>query len=247
VKCFPGEICEPLGTEQTMVDFKPVKRQLLYRSVAEQVIRLIEEGHFKPGDRLPPERTLCEQLGVSRTSLREGLKALSLSGIIESRAGSGLYVKTGNPGAVLRRSLGEVRKTMHELLEAREAIELSIGKLAVERATSEEVEALRDIIGRMERKVRRGQSFAEEDAEFHMKLATCSHNQLLVVMMESLLPFIMNWVYDREELVDPSEVVRLHTNIVEMIAAKDPEGTAASLREHFHHMRKVIAEINSQL
>ncbi|RKY63712.1 MAG: GntR family transcriptional regulator [Candidatus Latescibacterota bacterium] len=228
-----------------MADFKPVKRQLLYRSVAEQVIRLIEEGHLKPGDRLPPERVLCEQLGVSRTSLREGLKALSLYGIIESRVGDGLYVKVGNPRAVIREGLKEVRKTMHELVEAREAIELFIGRLAVERATPEEVKALRDILEKMEEKAREGQSFAEEDAEFHMKLATCSHNQLLVVMMESILPFIMNWIYDREELIDPSEVVKLHTNIVEGIARRDLEGTETSLREHFRHMRRVIVEIKS--
>ncbi len=228
-----------------MADFKPVKRQLLYRSVAEQVIRLIEEGHLKPGDRLPPERVLCEQLGVSRTSLREGLKALSLYGIIESRVGDGLYVKVGNPRAVIREGLKEVRKTMHELVEAREAIELFIGRLAVERATPEEVKALRDILEKMEEKAQEGQSFAKEDAEFHMKLATCSHNQLLVVMMESILPFIMNWIYDREELIDPSEVVKLHTNIVEGIARRDLEGTETSLREHFRHMRRVIAEIKS--
>lgn len=115
---------------------KPIRKQSLYRSVAEQVIRLIEEGYLKPGDKLPPERALCEQLKVSRASLREGLKSLSRHGIIESKAGSGIYVKSGNPRAVIKNILKSYRvdhKSMHELVEAWEAVELFIGKLAVER------------------------------------------------------------------------------------------------------------------
>ena len=134
---------------------------------------------------------------------------------------------------------------MHELVEAREAIELFIGKLAVERATPEEIEAMKKLLEKMKEKAQRGRSFAEEEVEFHMELAACSHNQLLIVMMESILPFIVNWIYDREELIDPSEVIALHANIVEGVARRDPERTKASLREHFRHMRKVIAEINS--
>src|SRR5437763_13141717 len=114
---------------------KQVDNRRLYQQIADQIRALIQEGKFPAGTRLPPERDLALQLGVSRPSVREALIALELDGSVEVRMGAGVYVcdiSERTPNATT--SLGE---SPVELLQARSALEGSVVALACGLATSE--------------------------------------------------------------------------------------------------------------
>ena len=231
------------------LNFESVKKVSLSRSVAEKIIGYIKEGYLKVGDKLPPERTLCEKFQVSRTSLREGIKALTHLGILESIPGSGVYVRTGFPRKVLQRRLEEFKineATISNLIEFREGIESFIGELAAKRATGEEINELEKTIIKMEKKKEKGVSFAKEEAEFHKILARASHNDFFVKVLDSIVPSILRWVYARELVIDPDRAISLHKSILESIKKRDREETKKAIKTHFAHARELIKKITPE-
>ena len=231
------------------INFESVKKVSLSHSVAEKIISYIKEGYLKVGDRLPPERELCEKFQVSRTSLREGIKSLAHLGILESIPGSGVYVRTGFPRKVLQRRLEEFKideTTISNLIEFREGIESFIGELASERATKEEINELEKVVARMEKKREKGSSFAREEVEFHELLARASHNEFCLKVLESIVPFIVRWVYAREVVINPESVISLHRSIIESIKKRSAQEVRKSIEKHFAHTREVIKKIKSE-
>ena len=223
--------------------FSRIKRESLAQSVAKQIVSLIEEGYLSVGDRLPPERELCERFGVSRTALREGITSLTHIGILESIGGSGVYVRNALPEAVLKRKMEAFRiseRSVDDLAELREALESFIGELACERATRENIKKLRDVVNRMEKRARAGESLVLEDLEFHKELALASHNEFVSVLLESIAPFIVRWIWAREELTSPEEVVALHHRITGELENRELEGVREAIKGHFRHTRMII-------
>jgi GntR family transcriptional regulator, transcriptional repressor for pyruvate dehydrogenase complex len=141
----------------------------LYHQVADQIRNVIDQGKFEPGTRLPPERELAVQLGVSRPSLREALLALEIEGRVEIRMGSGVYVCAPPSGAGAEPpSMGE---SPSELMHARSVLEGSIITLAAARATREGLDQVKACLDAMRHEVRRGQSPVEADRRFHVAVA----------------------------------------------------------------------------
>src|SRR6187399_2252016 len=110
-----------------------VENRRLYRQIADQIAALIERGEYAPGSRLPPERDLAKQLGVSRPSVREALIALEVEGLVEVRIGSGIYVQPGNEDAGVG-DAHEAEAGPYELLRARYVIEAECAALAAKSA-----------------------------------------------------------------------------------------------------------------
>src|SRR5688500_988208 len=133
---------------------KPMSPRCLYQQVADPSRTVIEESRFAPGTRLPPERELALQLGVSRPSLREALLALEIEGRVEIRMGSGVYVCTPPSGNGELLPLGD---SPSELMHARSVIEGSIITLAVARATREGLDQVKSWLETMRSEVSRGQ------------------------------------------------------------------------------------------
>lgn len=140
--------------DDASVTFRQVEeRKRLSAYVAEQVLNAIQNGVYAPGDRLPPERALAEQMSVSRNSVREALSALELSNILEARVGSGTYVKHSPTvgadfdGALQRADIGY---DLMEIWEAHRELDIAIVGLAADRATSRDYEALTDISRHLE-------------------------------------------------------------------------------------------------
>src|SRR5690606_37378143 len=119
--------------------FRDVGRTLLYESVVKQIIEAVRRGDLRPGMKLPPERELVQQFGVSRHSLREALKTLASQGILEIRPNSGTYIAGGAKHAFAVNSLSSIlRKSDHPgLLEVRKVLEVEIARYAARRATPE--------------------------------------------------------------------------------------------------------------
>lgn len=156
----------------------------LYQQVADEIRALIHSGQFPPGSRLPAERDLAQQIGVSRPSLREALIALEIDGRVEIRMGSGVYVCAPvEPAAPLTRALGE---SPSELLQARAAIEGATVMLAAARMTPAALASLHRLLDAMGDNIAAGQRPVERDRDFHMTIAAQAGNSVMAKLVGSL-------------------------------------------------------------
>ena len=162
---------------------RPVETRRLYQQIADRVRELIQLGQYPVGSRLPPERDLATQLGVSRPSLREALIALEIEGSVEIRMGSGIYVcaQPRRTGVVL--SMGE---SPVELMQARSALEGAVVALACVHATPAGLARVRDSIDAMRADIVQGIDVLAHDREFHVRIAEMSGNSVLVSLVGTL-------------------------------------------------------------
>ena len=231
------------------IRYGTLKKGSLSRAVAEKIIWYIREGYLNVGDKLPPERELCEKFGVSRTSLREGVKSLVHMEILESIGGSGVYVRSAFPEAVLKKKVKSFRinkEKIHILIEFREGLESFIGELACKRATRADIRKLERLVSRMEKLRACGKSFSQEDVRFHREFSLASHNEFVCMAVEPIIPLIYRWVYAREELINLEEAVALHRSIMERVKNKDIEGTREAVKKHFEHTRRILRQIEEE-
>ena len=161
--------------------FGEVERRTVAQSIVEQVKELVLEGRLNPGQKLPSERELAEQLGVGRSSVREATSAMLAMGIIEIRPGEGAYVRPDFPQSMLDSvewSAFMLNQYPIDLFEARVAIETSTARLAASRATDEDKERLYQIVEQMARAATL-EKFVDLDIEFHLSLARASQNLVM--------------------------------------------------------------------
>lgn len=161
-----------------------------YELIVEQINVLCLEKNLKPGDRLPSERDLASLFGVSRNSIREALKDLAIKGIIEIRQGGGSYLapsKRDMLGNELRTHLDETEALLiDEMLELRRAFEVEAASLAAQRATSENLEAIKNALTQMAAAAEDPEVGVQADLDFHLKVAVATKNQLLIDLMGTL-------------------------------------------------------------
>ncbi|MBZ6074853.1 FadR/GntR family transcriptional regulator [Microvirga puerhi] len=163
---------------------KQVEPRRLYQQIADQIRGLIQSGHFPPASRLPAERELAQQLGVSRPSLREALIALEIDGTVEIRSGSGVYVcpMAGRAGSMM----GSMGESPSELMQARAVVEGVVAMLACARMTPEGLSAVRETITAMRTEIASGRDPLEHDRRFHLTLAELSGNSVLARIVRDL-------------------------------------------------------------
>lgn len=216
--------------------FKPVESRRLYQQIADQIRELIDGGSFEAGERLPPERDLAQQLGVSRPSLREALIALDIEGRVEVRSGSGVFVSAVQPDPAPRKtaSMGE---SPSQLMEARSVIEGEIVILACARATAEQLARLRQLLTDMEAEIERRAARVHLDRGFHMTLAEMSGNAVLARLVAELFDErhspISAKISSRFENTRTWKVaLKEHEAILTAIEARDPITAQAAMRAH---------------
>jgi GntR family transcriptional repressor for pyruvate dehydrogenase complex len=154
-----------------------IPERRLYQQIADQIRALVQNGQFRFGQRLPAERELAQQLGVSRPSLREALIALELDGTVEIRMGSGVYVV---PAAERRPAWsGSMGESPAELMQARATIEGAAIVLACARITSDGLASLRQTLEAMAIEIEEGRKPVDQDRQFHLTIATQSGNSVI--------------------------------------------------------------------
>lgn len=215
----------------------------LTQRALDQLQTLIINKSLKPGEKLPPERTLGEMLGVSRTVVREVVRLLTAKGLVEVRAGSGTYVcelgaeiVTSPIDLLLQASVLRIE----DIHETRTALEIGIAELAAERAGPSEIREMERNLQEMKRLYGDGRDrldvavFASTDVEFHALLAHATRNPLLEVLVDSLNG-VMKQV--RFQLLDtigqaPQRALFYHSHIVEKVREHDSEGARAVMEAH---------------
>ena len=216
--------------------FDPVAREpRLSDKVAEMMLETILSNRLQVGDRLPSERELGEQFGVSRTVVREAVRALVAKGVIEVRSGSGLRVAAVAASAVSEsmslyvRGVGIDFEKVHEV---RRLLEVHIAGLAAERASEEDLERLREVHDRMVREAGDVDAAALDDLEFHRRIALTTHNELYLVLMDSIGRSLVD--IRRANLASGSTPATLeqHEQVLDRIAACDPDGARRAMANH---------------
>jgi GntR family transcriptional repressor for pyruvate dehydrogenase complex len=209
--------------------------------VAGELLASITERGLRPGDKLPSERELGEQFGVSRTVIREAVRALAAKGVIDVRTGSGLRVAAVDSATVsesmslfLRGSSTLDYPKVHEV---RAMLEVEVAGLAAERATNEDLAKLHAICERMEAE-EDVEAASLHDVEFHRAIAWATHNELHLLLLDSIGDALIE--IRRENLAGGSgpDTIALHREILERITARDPEGARRAMRAHLENVEQ---------
>lgn len=214
---------------------KKVTKNSVAAQVIDQLTELIKSGSLQPGDRLPSERRMAEELGVSRPPLRESLRALEYAGIIQTRYGDGVYVKStefpleANP--LFSRLLNQY--SLEEMIEMRKVIETAAVGLAAERATDEDLDALQAIHENSIAYINNMEKFIECDFAFHSAIAEIARNSMLFQSIETMRE--MMGEFNRELLGSRTyrtDVTGHHAVICGALSARDAGAAVEAMEVH---------------
>jgi GntR family transcriptional repressor for pyruvate dehydrogenase complex len=207
--------------------------------VVAHVRELIERGALGPGDRLPPERELALQIGVSRPSVRAGLQALAAMGVIQARHGAGTFITDGPP--MLATGPLSFLAALHgfsseEMFEARRVLEVGAIGVAAAKATGEDLASVAEEMAGMFAALDDAQAFLIHDIKFHRAVARASHNPILA----SLIEMVSAMFYERRKRNigaprDLREAAEMHRLIYNALRDRDPDGAQLAMSEHLRH------------
>jgi GntR family transcriptional repressor for pyruvate dehydrogenase complex len=238
--------------KEKKIDFeiKPIETKKRYVLVIDQILDLIKGGAFKVGDKLPPERTMASKLDVSRPSVREAYCVLEIVGILESKVGSGTYVKSNDIDQISLskiRDISRIEESPYEILEVRKIIEPEIVSLAVQNATEEDVIEIERILQKMKLEKEENEKYSvETDALFHLRIAQSAGNTVLLNIMKYINDLLRERLWDR--IIDspdirPGDLVRdiqFHENVFQCIKTRDKNSVRPIMLKRFNELQKSI-------
>ncbi|HSI67825.1 MAG TPA: FadR/GntR family transcriptional regulator [Planococcus sp. (in: firmicutes)] len=229
----------------------PKKRT--YELIVEQINVLCLEKDLQPGDRLPSERDLASLFGVSRNSIREALKGLESKGVIEIRQGGGSYLATSKRdmlGNELSTHIDETEaQLIYDMLELRRAFEVEAASLAAQRATSENLEAIRNALAQMADATDNPETGVQADLDFHLHIANATKNQLLIDLMGSLAKRMEENIratrrYRFTDADRHQDTFKEHEEIYHAIASGNSELAKQLMERHISRIRTELYRSN---
>lgn len=235
---------------RTLKFVTPVQRTKLTTSVFEQLLSHVVSGNWTPGERIPPERELCQQLGIARTSLREALKAMELIGMLDSRVGDGTFVCPRSE--FLSRPLlwaftGTDQGELQEIMEARTIIEENLAGLAARRGSPEEIRDIGRAVQMMRDSISRGDSILESDMAFHLAVSAAAQNGVLRNAVQLLRNLMRQWILYKLMIPDvPHAVLDRHVAIYRAIAARKPNAARSAMRRHMEETVELVTYVVEQ-
>ncbi len=223
---------------------EPVKRSRLYEEIVKQLTDLINNGDLKPGDRLPTERALAAELKVSRTAIREALRALELMGFIESRVGEGTFVREitmKNVMSPFSTLLSQDIELVSDLIEVRMILEPEVARLAARRVTPETAEIIGDALETMAAEIADNQLGIVGDNDFHNALAAATDNKALSRILNLCSDLMQS---SREaalsSMKDRRVGLRHHREIYRAVIEHDEDLAAFLMRNHLDEAYKNV-------
>lgn len=222
----------------------PIKSKKIYEDILSQLRRLIATGQLKSGDKLPTERELAESFMVSRTSVREALRALEAMGLIRSKPGEGTFVRGITIEALIEpfASLIFAQKgTVLEVLEARKLLEPIIAGLAAVRATPEDIAQMEAALEAQAAEVSAGRSGVDGDRDFHYAIAVAAQNKVILRIVNAMVDLLSEV---REEALQvkgrPAATLAMHRRVLDAIRAGDRDGAHRAMFEHLDSLEKLL-------
>lgn len=209
--------------------------------VADAILESILSQRLRPGDLLPPERELGKQFGVSRTVVREAIRALDAKGLLEVRTGSGARiaaVDSSTARTAMREFVHAITPDLASVAEVRGVLEIAAVALAAQRATPDDLERLETALDRMAASLDEVEDAALADLEFHRAIATATQNRLFLLLHDSIGEALVD--VRRKSLArghaERVLVLEAHRRILDAVAAHDPTAARAAMREHLEHV-----------
>lgn len=216
-----------------------IQPKRLYRQIADLLANHIRNGEFPAGSYLPSERDLAKQLGVSRSSVREALIALEVSGLVEIRVGNGVYVCDQSEPAV---DSDQSAESPFALLEARSLFESEIAGLAAQKATPEQIAEIEKTISAMAGSLPDHNAYLEQDHLFHRYIAEATGNDIMVQLVEHLWELRRSSLFHKFEehytdMALKGATIDDHSEILEAIKAGDARKARAAMKAHMSHVK----------
>ena len=239
-----------MSTESRKVEYGILQREVLSEKIVQRLLSMIREKRLRPGDKLPPERELAALMNVSRPSLREALRALSLMGIIEHRQGSGTRVASLEPSRLVEHidlifSLED--STLLDLFQARKILEVGLAGLSAEKITDEELDQIDKVLQEGEQNINDPAAFSSCDIKFHGLIARSSGNRILMTFMESVAQLNLYSRRRTGEHADVREHTRTaHRDILDALRKHSPEEARAAMMRHLSFVEERLKTIAIQ-
>jgi GntR family transcriptional repressor for pyruvate dehydrogenase complex len=229
----------------------PLKAQSIRRtSAADEVFKSLHEwiisGQLKPGDKLPAQEKLAEQFAVSRNTLREAIYKLTVMGFLMTRQGVGTVVNISNPASYMTALSDHLlldRASVREFLEARFFVEKATVRLAVIRASPEDMTNMEHIIDEQVAAFHREdtEAFSKLDVEFHMALARASGNKVLLKFLETIWELLHKFIAEVSVLPGAIDhAIRFHRDILDLIVQRDMVKAERKIVQHLHDVVQTI-------
>lgn len=220
------------------IQLEPPRRTSLSQVIVDQILRLVRDGQLRPGDPLPSEAEMMRMLKLGRSSIREGLRGLSILGVVATWPGKGTIIAQSarSPFEDIHKTAKSQLQTLEllDLLEVRESLEGKAAELAAQRATDAEIAAMRRTGEEVARDVAAGRVYFRSNTEFHLAIARASHNRILERSVRSVIGQVRGF---RERLMKqlhemPERDVEEHAAIVDAIAARQPAAAREAMVGH---------------
>lgn len=230
--------------------FTPIKNTKVYEQVIEQIEGMITNGVLKKGDRLPSERELVEQLGISRASIREALRSLEIIGLIESKQGEGNFIRENFDNTLFEPlsimfMLNDCK--VEEIFELRKVIEIETAALAAQKITDEEINELQILIDNMKTSEDEDER-VKDDAKFHYTIAKASRNFLILSILNTVSSLIDSFIKDaRKNIINnqlKDSIDNEHEEILNALKQHDPDKASESMRKHMDLINKNLVKLN---
>ena len=217
-----------------------IARGTLADQVTERLLESIEGQHLKPGDLLPSESSLATSFGVSRPVVREALKNLEGKGVIEIVNGKGALVRPIDSDPLrmfFQRAMQMERSTMLELMEIRKGLEVQAVMLAAQRRDETDLRAIRQVVQAMREHMQEVDTYTRLDVDFHLRIATASHNTMMVYLIDSIRDALRSTVaaglQSRGRDLHIEAVQRTHELLVDTLEKGDVEESMRVMTQHF--------------
>jgi GntR family transcriptional repressor for pyruvate dehydrogenase complex len=240
---------QPADALRRGMEIAPIKSTRIYEEIVRQVKQMIAEGRLKSGDRLPPERDLAEKFVVSRTSVREALRALESLGLIEIRPGEGTFVREMSVESLiepLALVMASQREAIGELFEARRVLEPAIAALAAGRATPDEIHEMERILDDQAKEIAAGKTGLAQDAAFHAAIGTSAHNLAITRIAHAIMDLLTQ---SREDSLNtpgrPTRSHQDHRRILQAVARRNASAARQAMLDHLVAVEALVLGTSS--
>lgn len=224
----------------------PINKKSISDQVFDQLKEQIVSGVWKTGEKIPSENVLAEMLGVSRVTVRQALQKLTVLGLLETRTGEGSFVQREDLGKLMKVAIAPSAylkpHTLREVFTFRRAIEIQTAGIAAMYATEENIAELRDAYERQMQidENTTVESFAQDDLNFHIAIAKCTNNSLIMTVYEVLWDVLSNAMKQTVNSLGFEHAITYHGLIADAIASHDVQKAEEVMRKHLDTNESVV-------